>query len=509
MPELRDIGPRPTRGSWLEDALPDHLQRCRQRILVVTDGLSFEATQIFGLTEFLAELGAMTPTPTITTRLRGAAAVPAFVFDATITTSNYDQVWLFGSTGTPLSASEIGVMWAFMEAGGGVFATGDHEDLGFALCGELPRVRKMRDWRTVPMVNERIDTLTNPGLDRTVQFDDQSDEFPQRIFPHYSASGSEWYPHPLLRSPLRDIDVLPDHPHESVCLSGSNLGDRYALHGMNLVEFPADGGSPLSPQIIASSVSAGRHIADRSKPPTTPRIFGAISVWDGHRVNKGRIVTDATWHHFVNLNLNGVGTTRPGLAGTDRLQIGRYYRNIATWLAPQARQMCHRYLSVIVERYAYPLFEEWPPQFPDPCPWKETVALGRRVEAALDANLGSGYTAELVNDALALSDGGGIAKMLQLRSTRDDGAMSNGTADLLIDVDELRAGIAARVFDAFVRDLPGSPHEVPAALEREHDDDRIVKAVAEAARAASEAAVDSFADRAKNTLEFINRGCCY
>lgn len=37
---------------------------------------------------------------------------------------------------------------ADLHGGGGVFATGDHEDLGVALCGRVPRVRSTSTGRT-------------------------------------------------------------------------------------------------------------------------------------------------------------------------------------------------------------------------------------------------------------------------------------------------------------------------------------------------------------------------
>ena len=61
------------------------------------------------------------------------------------------------------------------------------------------------------------------------------------------------------------------------------------------------------PHVVAVSISAGRFITDTLKPPVRPRCFGAISAYDGDPAGVGRIVCDATWHHFVNINLNGSG----------------------------------------------------------------------------------------------------------------------------------------------------------------------------------------------------------
>src|SRR6266540_328299 len=73
------------------------------------------------------------------------ADIKGFRFDnpAHFNPKNFDEVWLFGiSAGHddyfpvhPLSDHELRILIQFMNAGGGVFATGDHEDLGRPLCG--------------------------------------------------------------------------------------------------------------------------------------------------------------------------------------------------------------------------------------------------------------------------------------------------------------------------------------------------------------------------------------
>jgi hypothetical protein len=123
----------------------------------VTDGgLSFNRASGFGLSRFIDELAKITPTPAITKAHRGidpTADVQNFVFDASVTTATYDQVWLFGIQISPvLTDGEVQVLADFMITGGGLFATGDHEYLGYAMGGELPRVRKIRDWESIPMV---------------------------------------------------------------------------------------------------------------------------------------------------------------------------------------------------------------------------------------------------------------------------------------------------------------------------------------------------------------------
>ncbi|WP_431242479.1 hypothetical protein ACQ9BO_22025 [Flavobacterium sp. P21] len=65
----------------------------------------------------------------------------------------------------------------------------------------------------------------------------------------------------------------------------------------------------------------------------------------------GRIVVDSTWHHFVNVNLNGSesyfnGDDRPGLQSglttADFKVIRQYYMNIALWITKNKAFICLR-----------------------------------------------------------------------------------------------------------------------------------------------------------------------
>lgn len=503
---------------WWEPVLP-FFRRCTPRVLVVTDSLSFGAGG-FGLSRFLAELAKAIPSPSITTRLHNGG----WTFDATVTTTSYDQIWLFGLGGPALTDTEVQNIAAFMDDGGGVFATGDHESLGYALCGQLPRVRKMRDWENTPMSIGRIDTVTNPGPDRITQFDDQSDDLPQRIFPTYYGSGASWSVHPLLRSPLGDIDVLPDHPHESVCYVGQNLGEPYKLHGLDVQEFPAVGGSPLAPEVVAWSVSAGRYLNPPAtlfgKPPTTPKLFGAISAWDGHQVNRGRVVCDATWHHFVNVNLDGAsavpaaGNSRNGLRRPltptgpltftdDFHQVAQYYRNILDWLTPWTRRWCRWWIDLVLERYQFPLFEEFVPlPEPHPCPWDPRVVLGADVEASLERTFGPGYTDQLVTAALDTADLAEVAEHVRPRASDD--ARGAQRVRSLVDGVELRRGILGSVADALLRELPPSPEQLAAHLREDHDDAELEQRVAVATREAWDAARDHHRRLARATTKLLS-----
>lgn len=85
-----------------------------------------------------------------------------------------------------------------------------------------------------------------------------------------------------------------------------------------------------------------------------PKLFAAVAAYNGHRARVGRVATDATWHHFININLDGTGSGLPGFTtagGVDTdtfTRIRQYYVNLASWLMPHL--MC---LSLT-----------WPPRTP-------------------------------------------------------------------------------------------------------------------------------------------------
>lgn len=528
---LNEPAPCPNRPVpyWLECIMGLPLLRdCAQRILLVADDeLNYSPTSDLGLSIFVDELKKMTPPPVITKAHRGPDTTAdeckrCFKFDGSVCTANYEQVWLFGKAIFPiLEDDELVVLAKFMMAGGGVFATGDHEALGFAMGSNLFRVRKMRDWTSSPIDIERIDTVTNPGPDRQTQFHDQSDEFPQRIFPHYRGSGTSWSPHDLLTSCAGPIEVLPDHPHESVCVNAKKPEEPYEIKGHVLDEFPLVNDVRLVPEIIATSISAGRFLPDVTfpvKPPTTPCCFGAISVWDGHEIREkkqGRIVCDSTWHHFVNANLDGTGAPaqppnhRCGLRDPvtheftpDFHQIAEYYRNIVTWLSPPDRQPLLWFVDLLVERYRLPLVEEWRP-LPDDCKWKPRVLLGASVEDALRMNRGRS-AAQMVTAALETA---GMVKLAALvRPVRSKQAAGADKLGQLITADEVRRGVLGSIFDVFARALPANPSELPKALTaKQYDDASLTERVSQAVVAAAAAANEFYEARAVEAREIIGQ----
>jgi len=318
--------------------------------------------------------------------------------------SAYDEILLFpirrNDEGVDATDAEVRAIAEFMDAGGGVFATGDHENLGAALCARLPRIRNMRRWYwNAPGPNgepvapdggtaTRHDTLRaghdyNPATPNSnYQFDDESDNIAQTIIPAIFETRSSRYvrqtwPHPLLCSPEGIIRYLPDHPHEGECEVPANLGLNITASGYNKPEYPplADG-TTLKPVVVARATVIGGHETS-GKPAVNPDTFGVIGAYDGHQVRRdgkrlGRVVVDATWHHFFNINLTGSlnsgtpakrqGFYAPLLPGQQDhyKMIKHYYRNIIYWLIPAHRQVW-RFQNLIAKMVIDPEFYELNP----------------------------------------------------------------------------------------------------------------------------------------------------
>lgn len=508
-------------------------RRCTPRVLMLVDGLDYRPDNGFGLWRFIHALTvapgvALKPTLTLAHRTTHAtanitvgtdvypvhnnfnfAAPPAGV--PAVTLANFDQIWVFGIAGGAfgLNNAEVAVISEFMNSGGGYFATGDHASLGRQLSGDLPRIRHMREWRDaasggIPMGTEadatlavrRIDTVVNPGSDGLYEFRDQSDDIPQRIYPRYKVvdtdglAGSAWSAsvHPLLMLPgaaatrtdssgfVNDIDVLPDHPHESVCFAVAApgvLGGAYNLHGQNFAEFQPLATAPatrLGSEIVAHAVSGGRSVLNGAwKPPVSPRMFGVISAYDGRLVQAypgkaqrpGRIVCDSTWHHFVNINLDGTDSGRTGLGtgsgatfapSPDLLKIHAYYRNTLNWLQPANRTWCSIFWDLVATRFNPLIIEE----LIDPdrlTRWRDLVGLGREARSLITHAVGSQAMRDQVLSVLsadkrtedaanALTDDANLTGPLDPQEMIDGlyGAMLAHVARVLpMDVDTKRA----------------------------------------------------------------------
>jgi len=404
---------------------PFFIKPCTVKILMLVDtGISYNQFY-FGLSEVIDTLRSnpewwvnfevtrahrqMDPNPPLpgsATEALYGTHYDNFAFDQTsFNLDEYDQVWFYGfNNGTnvgndsagsapeALRNAELEILYRWMDNGGGIFATGDHYNLGEALCSRIPRVRNMRKWSAADGAPSntgmnRHDTLVkghnnpNTALDDSQHytFDDESDDIPMktRLRWYYNhqcnkkySKHHHWYwsylnhksPHPVLCGKNGPINILPDHPHEGEVVVPSDLTDSITYGSYTAPEYPDKGSSPLSPEIIAWARVQDDHGDSQSnfKGDCEAKEFGAIGAYDGHCVSVGRVVVDSTWHHWFDVNLTGrmhlfsdipgniqSGDTRKLNGFNDTAQgkvalskIKNYFRNVAIWLSPKDKIRC-------------------------------------------------------------------------------------------------------------------------------------------------------------------------
>lgn len=165
-----------------------------------------------------------------------------------------------------------------------------------------------------PVTTARADTTRpNPAGVYTehpapfIWFENQSDSVPQPIGPAFSPA------HPILRRNGADITVFPDHMHEGQTL-GEVVGHPYTQNSpfgtTTKQEFREIAGHRQLPQVIAHGTVAEN--ANRSATGgftdtaiAAMKSVGTLSVYDGRVAGVGRVVTGATFHHYVDINLTG------------------------------------------------------------------------------------------------------------------------------------------------------------------------------------------------------------
>lgn len=302
----------------------------------------------------------------------------------------------------PLSGDEKIAIANFMDSQGGVFAVGDHDGIGSMMCGDLLRVRTMRRWwawnqnppydpgngqsfqtnwnaygldPSHPAQPDRNDTLQPDSYDSLYYFNDQSDAKPQQLLTASGTllTGAQGAVHPLLRdSQGAVIGNFPDHMHEgeatdfttiSATASPFNPNDGqnapfevpYQDHLGNTQKFPefwSVNGFQPAPEVIAYDADSGHstyYDFSASGPAygmTQKKSRGAVSVYDGRAVGRGRVITGTTFHHYIDKNLVGdpmtAATGMPqhgptgsntGLAAATVQSITDYYVNAVSWLA--------------------------------------------------------------------------------------------------------------------------------------------------------------------------------
>ena len=343
------------------------------------------------------------------------ADIPDFNFATSTNLLNFDVIWMvgdggFNDTANPpvlegtkgiLDAAQLNAIANFMEAGGGVFAVGDHYSLGSAMCGQIPRVRVMRCWygegdtskpsdlAGVPdnfpvygigradtsLINPAgvypaTDASNNPTVTPYTYFENQSDALPQTITPTSSPA------HPILRNNGHDITVYPDHMHEGNALDvvgGWDYTQPSPYGDTSRAEFREISGNRQMPQIIATGQTksqASYYVGDPTPTVLDSTICGTftvntLSVYDGRVAGVGRIVTGSTFHHYLDINLSGAsdvdtptldhfvgGDAEKGQGLTTNAtvwaDVQAVHINIANWLARPKPA-----ISLILERSTF------------------------------------------------------------------------------------------------------------------------------------------------------------
>ena len=312
---------------------------------------------------------------------------------------SYEQIWCFGfnpsnsgsandaeidlASALPAQAGELAKLASWMKVNkGGLFGTGDHHFLGASMCRKIPRLGSMRRWTNadgVPPIgtSARIDTLRPPSAayepgapggpaalgnsphqgDLTVQ-PIQWTAFQRSFWPF------RWLkrPHPVLCHPtMGPINVMPDHAHEGLCVEAANinLAATYNFDGAGAQdEYPnaIDGGAKPEPFMAAYGSNLGSPPYNFVKGAQPARAHNPmVNVYDGHRAGVGRVATDSTWHHWMDVNINNIRAAN----NDDWKKISRYYINLAIWLNPPGKSTHCFYVSAVASHFQTPGFQEY------------------------------------------------------------------------------------------------------------------------------------------------------
>jgi hypothetical protein len=311
--------------------------------------------------------------------------------NGTPTLNKYHEVFCFGfrpgNDGSPndgnisgdalrLLATERTALNTWMDTRrGGLFATGDHHYLGASLASTMPRIGTMRRWTNaqgVPPIGgeNRIDAH-RPGNAAqesptfAVMFGSERDSTPQPIqwVTWMGSIFTSRSPHPILCHPQHGpINVMPDHNHEGRCFDTALA--NFEVNISSATEYPTVGGIRPLPQIIAYGQTLGDPPYMFNKGDHTAKRFPMISVYDGQRIGIGRVVTDSTWHHWMDLNLAGIEAAATAAGASDTAKenwdkISRYFVNIAIWLATPALRKCMFHFYLLRSHFAITGIQEF------------------------------------------------------------------------------------------------------------------------------------------------------
>jgi hypothetical protein len=199
--------------------------------------------------------------------------------------------------------------------------------------------------------------------DTEFYFDDQSDNYPQTLsFPEPSAV------HPVLQGRNGPLTEFPDHMHEGEVVTPAYSNTTINLPGgpQNYQEYPDNGnGFQPSPAIIATGTTVAGHITvvaqtgqdgynqsaceaffSGDADPAVSQTVGTLCAYDGRGVGVGRIITDSSFHHYLDLNTvgdpcgctldrqSGFGAAlQTPIAGGTLAGLQDIYVNTVVWLA--------------------------------------------------------------------------------------------------------------------------------------------------------------------------------
>jgi hypothetical protein len=332
----------------------------------------------------------------------------------------------------------------------------------------------------------RLSTVER-GVNDIYEFADQSDAVLQRLYPSLQVEGQGvggLQVHSLLKSPLGRIEVFPDHPHEGECFVPTVGAGIYEADGLEFEEWPAAAdGERISPEAVAVSMSHGSAMG--VKEALVPRSFIAICAYDGHTADVGRVVTDATWHHFVNINIDGTGAPGRegfmpgGVATSDGQKVFAYFQNLAEWLMPKKVRLClkWRIISGLVKKF--PFAEEINPRF-RPRRLEDLAVMGASMQRTLTHAFGAEKAAEFADELVDLA----MRPGLRVALTR-----SGASGARLATPDMVRHAVLGAMSSAVMR--------------TEIDPDRVMKQVDGTARKTIRRTIKSIIERAHSDIELL------
>ena len=228
--------------------------------------------------------------------------------DAVLTSlpeSDFDQLWLIAvDTGNGLTPAECAAISRFHRAGGSVFVTRDHMDLGSSVCN-LDGIGKAHFFHTTNLDPDPENRANDDRITTAI-------EWPN----YYTGPNGDVQTidvtapaHPVLAG----VRTLPSHPHEG-----------------------SVGAPPDEP---------GARVVVRGSSKQTGRRFNIAVAFEA-AAGSGRGWAESTFHHFADYNLDpaqgspsfvseppGDGFARDPTALAETF---RYFENLARWLTPAA-----------------------------------------------------------------------------------------------------------------------------------------------------------------------------